>query len=174
VRGSFAGEVSGVELRDGGIEVVDVKSDNRSDPLVGADLDDAEHICQKCFGPLIAVREADTHEDEAHPAGRHDGRRQVRDPQVGDRPHVHDLGVSAMSDSRAHHPTAIVTGKVVGQYLRQGIPVACLEGRQEALGHSACRVFQSWFRPAELIEPRDRGFDVCLVEDFAAVDQVAI
>ena len=61
-------------------------------------------------------------------------------PRLDDRLHVQDLGVRTMSDSCAHHPTAIVTGKVVGQYLRHGIPVACREVRSEALGHLACRV----------------------------------
>ena len=40
--------------------------------------------------------------------------------------------------------------------------------------HLACRVFQPRRRPAELVEPRERGVDVCLVEQFDAVDQVAI
>ena len=35
----FAGEVAGVELGDGGLEVVEVEDDNRPDPLVGVDLD---------------------------------------------------------------------------------------------------------------------------------------
>ena len=81
------------------------------DPLVGVDLDDAEHLGVERLGPLIAAREAVTTEGEALPAGRNDGRRHVRDPEVGDRPHVRDLGISTVSDSRAHHPTAIVTGK---------------------------------------------------------------
>ena len=38
---------------------------------------------------------------------------------------------------------------------------------------SACRVFQPRCRPAELVEPRERGVEVCLVEEFAAVDHVA-
>ena len=40
----FAGEVARVELREGGIEVVGVERDDRRDPLVGVDLDDAEHF----------------------------------------------------------------------------------------------------------------------------------
>ena len=44
----------------------------------------------------------------------------------------------------------------------------------EAFGHLACRVFQPRCRPAELIEPRERGVQVCLVEDLAAVDHVAV
>ena len=75
---------------------------------------------------------------------------------------------------RAHDPTAIVDADVVGQYLRHGVPVAGREVRVEAFVHSACRVFQSPCRPAELVEPRERGVEVCLVEDLAAVDQIAV
>ena len=34
-------------------------------------------------------------------------------------------------------------------------------------------VFELRRRPTELVEPRERGVEVCLVEDLAAVDQVA-
>ena len=44
VGGRFAGEVAGVELREGGVDVVEVEHDERRDPLVGVDLDDAEHL----------------------------------------------------------------------------------------------------------------------------------
>ena len=40
VGGRFAGEIPGFELRDGGVEVVEVERDERHDPLVGVDLDD--------------------------------------------------------------------------------------------------------------------------------------
>ncbi len=46
--------------------------------------------------------------------------------------------------------------------------------RPEAFVHLACRVFQSRRRRAEFVEPRERGVEVCLVEDLAAVDQVAV
>ena len=115
-----------------------------------------------------------THEDKAFPAGRNDGRRHVRDPEVGDRAHVRDLGVPTVPDPRVDHSTAIVSGKVVGQHLRHGVPVAGREVRQEAFGHLAGRVFQPRRRPGELIEPRDRGVEVCLVEELAAADQVAV
>src|SRR5689334_19664494 len=36
----FAGEVSGVELREGGVDVVHVELDVRRDPAVGVDLND--------------------------------------------------------------------------------------------------------------------------------------
>ena len=86
---------------------------------------------RKASGPCSPPEIAGTSEDEALPAGRNDGRRHVRGPEVGDRPHVCDLGISTVSDSGAHHPTAIVAGNVVGQYLRHGGPVAGREVRQE-------------------------------------------
>ena len=57
VGGRFAGEVSGVELREGGVDVVGVEHDVRHDPLVGIDLGDAEHFGVERLGPLIAARE---------------------------------------------------------------------------------------------------------------------
>ena len=66
-------------------------------------------------------------------------------PQIAGRPHVLKPGNATVSDSRAHHPAAIVSGKVVGQHLRRGVPVSGREVHQEAFGHLACRVFQpSW------------------------------
>ena len=99
----------------------------------------------------VAAR-ACTREDEALPAGCHDDRRHVREPDIGDRPQVYDLGISAMADPSVHHPPAIVDGEVVGQYLRERIPVAGCEVRQEALDHLACRVFQPRRRLVQLFE----------------------
>ena len=44
VGGRFAGEVPGVELLEGGVDVVEVERDERRDPVVGVDLDDAEQF----------------------------------------------------------------------------------------------------------------------------------
>ena len=44
VAGRFAGEVSGIEFRERGVDVVEVEGDVRRDPVVGVDLDDVEHI----------------------------------------------------------------------------------------------------------------------------------
>ena len=75
-----------------------------------------------------------------------------------------------IADSGAHHPTAIVTGKFVGQNLAHGSPVAGREVRLEALGHLACRVFQSRCLRVQFFELRERGVEVCLVENFAAAE----
>ena len=97
-----------------------------------------------------------------------------REPEVGDCPHVGDLGIPTASDPGVHHPTTIVIGNVVGHDLGHGVPVAGREVRLEALVYSACRVFQPRRRPTELVEPGERGVEVCLVEHLAAVDQVAV
>ena len=98
----------------------------------------------------------------------------VCDTELGDGSHVRDLGIPTVSDAGVHDPAAIVSGKVVGQHLRHGVPVAGREVRPEALVHSACRVFQPRRRPAELVEACERGVEVGLVENFAAADQVAV
>ena len=54
-----------------------------------------------------------------------------------------DHGISTVSDPFAHHPPAIVGGNVVGQYLRQRVPVAGCEARVEAFADPRRRVFQS-------------------------------
>ena len=41
IGGRFTGKVSGVELGEGGVDVVEVEGDARHDPLVSVDLDDA-------------------------------------------------------------------------------------------------------------------------------------
>ncbi len=126
------------------------------------------------LGP-VAAETADTREDEALPAGRNDGRRHVRDTKIGDRPHVRDFGISTVSDTRVHHPTTIVAGKVVGQYLRHRVPVAGREVRPRSARVTRLAAFSS--RGAGRLSSsklRERGVDVCLVEQFDAVDQVAI
>ena len=94
-------------------------------------------------------------------------------PDLGQCRAFGDHGIVTLSESRVHHPTAIVTGKLVGQISAMRVPVAGREVRMEALIHLACSVFQPRCRPAEFLESRDRGVQVGLVEHFAAVEQVA-
>ncbi len=49
-----------------------VEHDARRDPLVGVDLDDAEHLGVERLGPLVAARVTDATEGEALAAGRND------------------------------------------------------------------------------------------------------
>ena len=149
-------------------------SDDRRDPVVGVDLDDVEQLGVERLGRRWS--RIDTRirlSDEAFPAGRNDVRRRDRNTEIGDCPHVRDLGIPTTSDPGVHHPTTIVMRNVVGQDLGHGVPVAGREVRPEAFGYSACCVLQPRRRPAELVEPGERGVEVGLVEELAAVDQVA-
>jgi hypothetical protein len=58
VDGRFAGEVAGVELGDGGVDVIGVENDDRRHPLVGIDLDDREHLDAERVGPLVTSRKS--------------------------------------------------------------------------------------------------------------------
>ena len=49
----FAGKVPGIELGEGGLEVVGVEHDSRHDPFVGVDFDDGENIDAEGIGRLI-------------------------------------------------------------------------------------------------------------------------
>ncbi len=100
VGGRFAGEVSGVEFLEGGVDVVEVERDAATIQFVGVDLDDAEHLERKSSGLLLAVREADTTEGEALPADRNNSRRHVRNPQSAIARMFVDLGVWTVPDSR--------------------------------------------------------------------------
>ena len=86
---------------------------------------------------------------------------------------IRDLGIATVSDPGAHHPPTIVAANVVGQHLGHRVPVARREVRQEALVHwlaafssrGAGRLSSSNLASAASMS--------CLVEYFAAVDQVA-
>ncbi len=61
----FAGEISGVEFRDGGVEVLEVENDNTRDSLLGVDLHDLEGIVLNRLG--VTARHANSCEGEASP-----------------------------------------------------------------------------------------------------------
>jgi hypothetical protein len=171
VRCGFAGEVAGIELRERGVDVVGVEEDVCRDLVVGVDLDNADPVVGG-LGP-VADRQIITNEDEALPAGRHDGQRYVQGANLGKGLHVRDFGSPTVPDAGVHHPSTIVGHKVVGQCLGHAVPFAGGEVRKVALEHSIWRVFQLRRRPTEPFKPRDGRVDVCLVENFAAIDHVA-
>ena len=47
----FAGEIAGIELGEGCLDVFDIEDDNRRNPLVGADLEDRERFGEEGFDP---------------------------------------------------------------------------------------------------------------------------
>ena len=58
--GRFAGEVTTVEFFERGIDVVGIERDMCSDPIVGVDLDNIEHLGMEGLGPLVATRHSGT------------------------------------------------------------------------------------------------------------------
>ncbi|MCV7332019.1 hypothetical protein H7J81_18115 [Mycobacterium cookii] len=171
VGGRFTGDESGIELGDGGVEVFEVENDDRRNLIVRADFDDGQRIRQELLGPAIVARAA--RENEALPTGcDHDGR-YVHESGVSGRPQICDLGISTVSGACVYNSPAIIDSNVFGQYLRERIPVAGCEVRQVALDRLACCAFQPRCRRAQLVERRDRGVEVSLVEQFGAADHIA-
>ena len=85
-----------------------------------------------------------------------------------------DMRISTVLDSRADHPTAIVAAKVVGQHLGHRVPVAGRESAPQSVRPLGLPRFPA-AAPAGCNSSKrgERGVEVCLVEDLAAVDQVA-
>ncbi len=112
----FAGEVPSVKLGKGSVDVVDFEQDMRRDPLVGVDLGNAEHLDAELALPLVGVRGTDMSEGEELPAGRNDGRRNVR-PTLLQGSHVCDHDIATVPEPGIHHGTAIVDETLVGEDL---------------------------------------------------------
>ncbi len=142
VGGRFAGEVPGVELFEGGVDVVEVEHDDRRDLSSASISTDVEDLVVERLGSLVSTRVAGTSEDEVRAASRNDSRRHVGEPDVGGRSHIFDLGIPTLSDPGVHDPPAIVDGNVVGQCVRHGVQSRAAKHVQIALGHLACRIFQ--------------------------------
>ena len=91
-------------------------------------------------------------------------------PKFCDGSHVRDSGLPSATDAGIHDASAVLSGVSAARISAIAVPSRAAK-HVEALVHSACRVFQPRRRPAELVEFRERGVDVGLVEQLAAVDQ---
>ena len=90
--GAFARDVPGIELSDGGIEVVAAEYDGGGDPVVGVDLDGAEHFSSDLAGFRATHRGTNANKREVLPAARDDGRRKALESDLGHCLHVRDMG----------------------------------------------------------------------------------
>ncbi len=132
--------------------------------------DDLEGIVLNRLG--IRARHANSCEGEALAAGCQDARHRHREADINGCLSIFDVGISTMQDPGVHYPPAIVDRDVLGRYLSHGVPLAGSNVRVKALEYTRCGVFQPRRRSAELVEPRDRGVEVSLVEYLAAADHV--
>src|SRR6188472_1238900 len=137
----LAREVSGVQLSEGAVEVLDVEADTRRSTVLFTDLDHAEHLGGDFTTIQLAVQGADTREREAVAARRDDCRcRVLVSDDFGDGSHICEVGISTALDTSVHHATAIVDANVVVRDRRYPVPVAGCEVFPEALVQLACRV----------------------------------
>ena len=139
-------------------------SDARRDPMVGVDLDDAEHLGVELALRYVAARGRYAVKAETLPADRDDRRRYIR-LDLGEARMSAICSIATMSNPDVHDPTAIVGANIFGEELCHRVPVAGREVRPEAFVDSACRVFQLRRRTAQLVEAGERGVEVGLVED---------
>ena len=119
-----------------------VEDDACRDPFVGIDLEDAKYLVVERIGPFVAAERAVSAEHEVLAAGRNGVCCEALHPDRGECRDFGMHGIAALSQTRAHHPPAIVGGSVVGHYFSYRVPVAGHEVRPEALVHPARRVFQ--------------------------------
>ena len=113
--GRFAGEVSSVELAKAASKSSRSNKTTRRDPLVGVDLDDVEHLVMNACGSSSRPETRTRVRTRRSPRVAMTSTVDVREPEIGGRPHVLDLGIATVADPGVHHPPAIVAGKVVGQ-----------------------------------------------------------
>src|ERR1700733_1796312 len=172
VGGGFAGEVPGVELREGFVEVFEVVRNARYDPLLRVDLDDVEGIVLNRI--RIAAGGANTCEDETLTADCDGAHHRYGEADIGGRLQIFDHNISTMLILGSHDPSLIDSRIVVGHELGQGIPVPGRKMRPFVFEYARRRVLQSPRRLAEFLKMCDGGVEVLLVEKFDAADQIAV
>ena len=138
VGGRFAGEVSGIELGDGRVEVFEVERDERRDPLVGVDLDDVKGIVLNRLG--VAAPDSNTGEDETLPTDRYGVHHRHRKADVSGHLQVSDYVISTILDLGIHHPSAIESRDNSRHGFSQSVPIARREVRPDVLEHARCGV----------------------------------
>src|SRR3954451_1629724 len=106
----FAREVAGIELLEGGVDVVGGEYDVRREPVVGVDFDNADHLVIERLARSVLLREAKTTKGEAVTARRNGVARYVHTTdEIGHGLQVLDFGVPALPDAGIHWAATIVT-----------------------------------------------------------------
>ena len=123
VGGRFAGEVAGVELRDGGVEVVEVECDECRDQLVGVDLGDHQHFGDERVCLRVALFEKGVAEAQTIAPHGERCRRGINDAPVGDRANAGDFRCAVVALS-AEYPPPVFDPDVVGKQRAEFVPPA--------------------------------------------------
>ncbi len=136
------------------------EDDGGGQPVVGVDLDDAEHLSGDLTRCRAARRGTNANECKTLLAGRYDGRRKALESDLGHRSHVRDMGSATAQDIGVDNPTAIVCAAVIGDYLGHRSPLVVREVLPKTLGHLARRVFQSPCLRLQFLKSGERRIEV--------------
>ncbi|MGZ7036322.1 MAG: hypothetical protein ACXVIQ_14005, partial [Ilumatobacteraceae bacterium] len=115
VGGGLSGEVSSVEFREGGVDVVDIEHSAAYDSITGIDLDDVEAEDLK-RPPTLVTPCSYTTENESLAASRNCVRTDCLDPDVSEHGNITDRGVPTLSEADVHYMPAIRVGRVGGHH----------------------------------------------------------
>ena len=169
---AFTGEVSGIEFRESGVEIVDVEYD-RGHAVVGVKSRHAEHLESEIrrgppaqSWPRVRTR--------SFAAGRDGGRCDSCGAELSDRPQVlrsrsRPLRIPALTTRRRSSSTDIF-----GEQSRHRVPVARRKARLDALMHSSRRVLQPRRRPTQLIERASATSRSASSNSLCATDEIAV
>lgn len=97
------------------------------------------------------------------PAGRNDGQGDLCEA-LGECSHICHHGIATIPETDIHHSTSIIDETVRGQDLGYRRPIVGARAVKEPVFCAACRVLQPPRLAVQLIEPRERGVEVGLVE----------
>jgi hypothetical protein len=141
----------------------------RHDPLVGVNLDNAEHFDAEITLRQVAVWGTDTGQGEALSAERNDGRRYTCH-SLGKSSNIRDHGIAAFPDTDIRHAPVIVDKTIVGQHLGYCQPISGSDMGKEAVCCSARRILWGAHLRAQFLKAGERGVYVCLVKNLVAAD----
>ena len=144
---------------------------SRHDPIVGVDLDDVEGFILESprgHGPTRELVRAQGVRRESR----------GRSPWSSRSRHQRSPACLSMSASRPRKTPAFTTRRRSSTersrpLLEHGAQSPAAKYEKTRSMHTRCGVLQPRCRRVQLLEPRDRGVEVCLVEYLAAVDHVA-
>ena len=176
VGGRFAGEVAGVEFLEGGVDVVEVERDDVPRSA-------RRRRSRRRRAPRRRTRRAERRGSKARTRAR--ARRSPRvamtvDVMVSDADARRWLACPRCAASRPCRTPAFTTRRRSSWTMSSASSSAMASQSRAAKYawkrsiYSACRVFQPRRLRLQFVEPRERGVEVCLVEELAAVDQVAV
>src|SRR6185312_4484887 len=136
---------------EGSIDIGGVKKDMGSDPPVGVDFDDSQHLDGEFSVPRVSIERADAGECEALPASRDPRQGHLR-KALGQCSHTCYHDIATVPEADIYHSTSIFDETVGGQDFGYRRPIACARVVKESAFCPACCVLQPSRLALQLIE----------------------